>query len=79
MSEVEKTKSGGGAATSAGTTFQEDVACYLSTLILAESHAEPPTGLPQDVRLSAITAETSQPIDDLLVESSVGGVRGPWH
>lgn len=74
MSEVPKANSGGGAATSGGTTFQEDVACYLSTLILAESNAEPPTGLPQGVFLSSIVAETSQPIDDLLVGTSAGGV-----
>ena len=74
MSEVPKAKSGGGAATFGGTKFQEDVACYLSTLILAESHAEPPTGLPQGVNLSSIVAETSQPIDDLLIGTSVGGV-----
>lgn len=74
MSEVERTKSGGGAATSGGTTFQEDVACFLSTLILAESKAEPPAGLPQGVSLSAIAAETPQPIDDLLVGTSADGV-----
>lgn len=74
MGDVPKAKSGGGAATSGGTTFQEDVACYLSTLILAESNAEPPTGLPQGVTLSSIVAETSQPIDDLLVGTSAGGV-----
>lgn len=74
MGKVPKAKSGGGAATSGGTTFQEDVACYLSTLILAESNAEPPTGLPQGVMLSSIIAETAQPIDDLLVGTSAGGV-----
>lgn len=74
MSEVAKTKSGGGAATAGGTTFQEDVARYLSTLILAETSAEPPAGLPQGVCLSAIVAETPQPIDDLLLGTSAGGV-----
>jgi hypothetical protein len=58
----------------AGTTFQEDVACYLSALILAECHAEPPTNLAQGTILSAIAAETAQPIDDLLVETSDGGL-----
>ena len=74
MSEVERSKSGGGAATSGGTTFQEDVACYLSTLILAETKAEPPTGLPQSVNLCEIVAETPQAIDDLMVGTSAGGI-----
>jgi hypothetical protein len=74
MSEVGRTKSGGGAATAGGTTFQEDVACYFATLILAESAAEPPSALPQQVMLSSIVAETPQPIDDLLVGTSAGGV-----
>jgi hypothetical protein len=74
VSDVKTKKSAGGAATSAGTTFQEDVACYLSTLILAGPAAEPPAGLSQGVTLSAIAAETPQPIDDLLIGTSVGGV-----
>lgn len=74
MSEAGKAKSGGGAATSGGTTFQEDVACYFATLILAESGAEPPSALPQQVTLSSIVAETPQPIDDLLVGTSTEGV-----
>src|SRR5687768_11446584 len=74
MSKVGRSGAGGGAATSAGTTFQEDIACYFATLILAESLAEPPTGLPQGVHLAAIVAESPQPIDDLLVATSVGGV-----
>lgn len=73
MSEVGKVKSGGGSATSGGTTFQEDVACYFATLILAESGAEPPSALPQQVTLTSIVAETPQHIDDLLVGTSVEG------
>jgi hypothetical protein len=74
VSDLEAKKHAGGAATSGETTLQEDVACYFSTLILADTAAEPPTVLPQGVTLRAIVAETPQPIDDLLIETSVGGV-----
>jgi len=73
VSEAIGPTSGGGAATLGGTTFQEDVACYLSTLILAEASAEPLAGLPQDVYLTAIVSEAPQPIDDLLIGTSEGG------
>ena len=71
---AKRSSSGGGAATSAGTTFQEDVACYFSTLILSETAADVPFGLPANVHLTAIVAETAQPIDDLVVTTSSGGV-----
>jgi hypothetical protein len=74
MAEPAKPASGGGAATASGTTFQEDVAAYFSTLILAELSAEPPLGLPQGVFLTDVVAESSQPIDDLAIGTSAGGV-----
>lgn len=67
-------RSGGGAATSTGISFQENIACYFSTLILAETNAEPPAGLPQWVHLVDIQAESLQPIDDLRVRTSAEGV-----
>jgi hypothetical protein len=74
MAQESKPKSGGGAATTAGTTFQEDVACYFATLILAEANAEPALALPATTRLLDIVAESAQPVDDLIIRTSEGGV-----
>ncbi len=67
-------RTGGGAATSGGTTFQEDVARYFSTLVLGEAKADPPTGLRQGTALSSVYAELTQAVDDILVGTSEGGV-----
>lgn len=74
MSNAVRPGMAGGAATAAGTTFQEDVAAYFSTIILAESHANPPAGLPQSVVLDSIVCESPQPIDDIVVGTSDDGV-----
>jgi hypothetical protein len=65
---------GGGSATSSGTTFQDDVICYFSALILAENLAEPPAELPQSVHLVSIHAESFNPIDDIRLITSDEGV-----
>lgn len=65
---------GGGAATTSGTTFQEDVACFFAAMILAESGMSAPLSLPSDVSFEAIAVETDQPVDDILVETSGGGM-----
>lgn len=65
--------SGGGAATAGGTSFQEEAAAYFATLILAESAANAPTGLPADVYVAALTAEAARSVDDLMVTTSVDG------
>lgn len=64
---------GGGAATTAGTTFQEDVASYFAVQILAEQASAPPAGLQPDVTLEDIVAETTEAVDDLKIRTSRGG------
>ncbi len=70
----ERSASAGGAATTQGTTFQENVACYFSVLILAESEAHLPLSLSDGVRLSGIILESTEPVDDIAVETSGGGI-----
>ncbi|MCX6593131.1 MAG: hypothetical protein NTZ56_16565 [Acidobacteria bacterium] len=65
---------GGGGATHAGTNYQDYVAAWVSVQILAEQDVEPPWNLPAKVTLEALHAETPNPIDDLTVHTSVGGV-----
>lgn len=65
--------SSGGAATTAGTTFQEETAAWFSALILVERDATPPCRLPADVTLEDILAETTQTVDDLKIGTSAGG------
>lgn len=48
------TKPAGGAATTAGAVFQENVAAYFAVLILAEAGAQPPTALPAGVHLTSL-------------------------
>lgn len=74
MANDSKPKSGGGAGTTAGTTFQEDAACYFCALILSEANAEPPLALPAATRLLDLVAESAQPVDDLVLQTSDGGV-----
>ena len=63
----------GGSATTSGTVFQENVAAWFASLILAEIKALPFAGLPSNVTLDALNAETIQPIDDLKVTTSSDG------
>ncbi|GAB6165940.1 hypothetical protein JCM19992_19400 [Thermostilla marina] len=63
----------GGAGTTKGTTFQENVAAWLACLILAEDSAPSILGLPSDVTLLRLDAETQYPVDDLKVETSADG------
>lgn len=63
----------GGAATTTGTTFQENVAAWFACLVLADVKAPPVAGLPSTVALDAVSAETIQPVDDLKVRSSDDG------
>lgn len=65
---------GGGAAASRGFDFQHRVAALMAVRILAESHASPPWGLPATTTLDFLRCETEQPVDDLLVGTSAGGL-----
>lgn len=67
-------KTGGGAATSAGIVFQANVGVYLATLILANSDVSDLFGLGPNAQLTAMRAETGEPIDDVLGYTSYGGV-----
>jgi hypothetical protein len=64
---------GGGAATQAGIIYQNRVAAWFATRILAERDASPPLGLSADISLEFLRCETEQPVDDLLIGTSAGG------
>ncbi len=63
----------GGAATTAGVRFQDNVAAWFAVLILAEAEASPVAELPANITLEFLLAETIQPTDDLNIGNSVGG------
>ena len=69
----EKPSTGGGAATHAGTNYQNRVAAWIAVQILAEQDVTPPWSLPDTVTLEALHAEAPHPIDDLSVYTSAGG------
>lgn len=64
----------GGAATHAGTDYQNRASAWLSIHILAEQDASPPWDLPAAITLEWIRCETEQPVDDILAGLSQGGV-----
>jgi hypothetical protein len=66
-------RTAGGAATQAGTDYQNRVAAWIAVRILAEKDASPPWDLPSHVTLEFIRCETEQPVDDLLVGTSSNG------
>src|SRR2546430_10489134 len=68
-----KGKPAGGKATHAGTYYQNRVAAWSATLILAEADADPPWDLPSAVMLESLYAETTRAVDDLTVNTSAGG------
>lgn len=65
--------SGGGAATQAGTDYQNRVAAWIAVRILAEQDASPPWDFPGHFTLEFLRCETEQPVDDLLVGTSGNG------
>jgi len=66
-------RTGAGAATAAGTKFQEDVAAWLTVQVLAENAAPILFGLPDGVLIDSLIAESFKPVDDLQVATSAGG------
>jgi hypothetical protein len=65
---------GGGRATQTGTDYQNRSAAWFAVFILAERDVALPLGLPAQTTLESIWCETTQPVDDLNVRASQGGV-----
>src|SRR5688572_22078531 len=65
--------SSGGSAMQAGANYQNRVAAWVSSRILAEQDVSPPWDLPHSVTLEYIQCETANPVDDLLVGTSDAG------
>ena len=63
----------GGQATAAGMAFQNRVAAWMAVRILAESAASPLWGLRANTTLEFIRCETEQPVDDIMLGTSLGG------
>jgi hypothetical protein len=63
-------KTGGGAATQAGISYQNRAAAWFCVRILAEQDVATLWQLPQDVTLEFIRCETEQPVDDIVVGNS---------
>jgi hypothetical protein len=57
----------------AGANYQNRVAAWVSSRILAEQDVSPPWDLPHSVTLEYIQCETGNPVDDLLVGTSDNG------
>jgi hypothetical protein len=57
----ENNNAGGGAATHAGTNYQDYVAAWTAVQILAEQDVAPPWDLPATVTLEALHAEARFP------------------
>jgi hypothetical protein len=66
-------KTGAGAATHGGIRYQDLVAAWFATKILAEQDAEPPLELGAGVHLTWLGCETDEPVDDVNVRTSRGG------
>ena len=64
----------GGAATASGMDYQHRATAWVVVRILAEKEVSPPWGLPATTTLEWFRSETEQPVDDLLVVTSAGGV-----
>ncbi len=74
-SNKENRVNSGGAAASGGFTFQERVGAYLAVQMLAESHSvfAEDWSLPVETRLTKISFETQNVVDDIVCETSNGG------
>ena len=64
---------GGGAATHAGTNYQNRVAGWTAVHILAEQDSTAPWDLPATITLEALHAEAPRSVDDLNVTTAAGG------
>lgn len=64
----------GGAATTSGTTFQEDVGRWLVCHVLAESDAPAIAGLPAGTCFDHLACEAATEIDDTTLRTSDDGI-----
>jgi hypothetical protein len=71
---IDNNSNSGGAAAHSGISYQDRVAALMCVQILAEQEASPLWGWPADSTLEFIRCETEQPVDDLLVGTSHGGL-----
>ena len=67
-------RTAGGAATAGGMDFQHRVTAWVAVRILAEKEISLPWNLPVTATLEWLRCETEQPVDDLLVGTSDGGL-----
>ena len=74
MPNEEVSLQAGGAATAAGMAFQNRVAAWLATRILAEADASILWNLPTSSTVEFIRCETEQPVDDIMMGASDGGL-----
>ena len=65
---------GGGSATAGGMNFQHSVAAWLAVQILAEKSTSPPWNMAAESTLEWIRCETEQPVDDIAIGTSTGGL-----
>jgi hypothetical protein len=62
----------GGAATQAGTDYENRIAAWAGVLMLAGQDGVPPWSLPPATTVEGVHCQTIEPIDDVLVGTSVG-------
>lgn len=65
---------GGGAATQAGTDYQNRIAAWAAVSILAERNVSLPFGLPANTVFEYIRCEIEQPVDDIMIGTSDNGL-----
>lgn len=64
----------GGAATAGGMNYQYRVTAWVAVQVLAEKEMSPPWELHSGTTLEWLRCETEQPVDDLMVGTSEGGL-----
>jgi hypothetical protein len=72
--EEASSRPSGGASTAVGMDFQNRVAAWLAVRILAETNADPLWNYSSSSALEFIRCETEQPVDDIMVGTSDGGL-----
>ncbi|WP_194828537.1 ATP-binding protein [Nocardia sp. XZ_19_231] len=66
-----RSRTGAGAATFAGVEYQNAIAVWLATHILAGAGASLPFGLPSNVQLLRVSVETGDAVDDIRADAEI--------